>query len=205
MASITMQTGATLQGRALARTAAVTLDSNHIYQPGGCSYPAPSVPPPPAALPVAPLPAPPVAINVPVMPGQPSTPAAPGDPVTPLDQHPANAAPADPDPSSTVLGLGPSTAGDYPADRAPPGRQRLPTAADSATPTCQGPDCGPSLCPALVPAPLESGCVAASRLSALIGLAATGQPVIALLAGLMMFATGVLLVRRRRVIERPSD
>lgn len=36
MASIQMQTGATLNGRALARTAAVTLDTNRIIQPGGC-------------------------------------------------------------------------------------------------------------------------------------------------------------------------
>ena len=48
MASITMTTGASLQGRALARNGAVTLDSNRISQPG-CAAPAP----PPA--PVAPV------------------------------------------------------------------------------------------------------------------------------------------------------
>jgi hypothetical protein len=34
---IQMQTGATLNGRALARTAGVTLDTNRIIQPGGCT------------------------------------------------------------------------------------------------------------------------------------------------------------------------
>lgn len=53
VASIQMQTGATLNGRALARTAAVTLDTNRIIQPSGCpggftrSYPAPAYVPPP--------------------------------------------------------------------------------------------------------------------------------------------------------------
>ena len=53
-ASIAMQTGATLNGRALAQTAAVTLDTNRIIQPSGCpggftaSYPTPGYVPPPA-------------------------------------------------------------------------------------------------------------------------------------------------------------
>jgi hypothetical protein len=52
-ASIQMQTGATLNGRALAQTAAVTLDTNRIIQPSGCagnytrSYPTPGYVPPP--------------------------------------------------------------------------------------------------------------------------------------------------------------
>jgi type VI secretion system secreted protein VgrG len=46
--SIQMQTGATLHGRALARTAAVTLDTNRIIQPTGCGYVAPGAVPPPA-------------------------------------------------------------------------------------------------------------------------------------------------------------
>jgi hypothetical protein len=52
MTSIQMQTGATLNGRALARTAAVTLDTNRIIQPS-CSgsatrfYPVPAYVPPP--------------------------------------------------------------------------------------------------------------------------------------------------------------
>jgi Ice-binding-like len=52
--SIAMQTGATLNGRAMARNGAVTLDTNRIIQPSGCagnfttSYPTPTyVPPPP--------------------------------------------------------------------------------------------------------------------------------------------------------------
>jgi hypothetical protein len=52
--SIAMQTGATLNGRAMARGGAVTLDTNRIIQPAGCpggytrSYPVPTyVPPPP--------------------------------------------------------------------------------------------------------------------------------------------------------------
>lgn len=48
VASIQMQTGATLNGRALARTAAVTLDTNRIIQPSGCGYPVPTYVPPPA-------------------------------------------------------------------------------------------------------------------------------------------------------------
>jgi hypothetical protein len=53
LAQIAMQTGATLNGRALARTAAVTLDTNRIIQPSGCigsfttSYPVPTYVPPP--------------------------------------------------------------------------------------------------------------------------------------------------------------
>jgi hypothetical protein len=48
VASIQMQTGATLNGRALARTAAVTLDTNRIIQPSGCGYPVPGFVGPPA-------------------------------------------------------------------------------------------------------------------------------------------------------------
>ena len=54
LAQIAMQTGATLNGRALARTAAVTLDTNRIIQPAGCvgsfttSYPVPAYVAPPA-------------------------------------------------------------------------------------------------------------------------------------------------------------
>jgi hypothetical protein len=46
--SIQMQTGATLNGRALARTAAVTLDTNRIIQSSGCGYPVPAFVAPPA-------------------------------------------------------------------------------------------------------------------------------------------------------------
>jgi hypothetical protein len=46
-ASIQMLTGATLFGRALARTAAVTLDTNRIIQPAGCGYAAAAYVPPP--------------------------------------------------------------------------------------------------------------------------------------------------------------
>ena len=45
--AISMQTGATLNGRALARTAAVTLDTNRIIQPSGCGYSTPGYVPPP--------------------------------------------------------------------------------------------------------------------------------------------------------------
>ena len=46
-ASIAMQTGATLNGRALARTGAVTLDTNRIIQSSGCGYPVPAYVGPP--------------------------------------------------------------------------------------------------------------------------------------------------------------
>jgi hypothetical protein len=48
LTSIAMQTGATLEGRALARNGAVTLDTNRIIQPGGCGVSAPPVGSPPA-------------------------------------------------------------------------------------------------------------------------------------------------------------
>jgi hypothetical protein len=48
LTAIAMQTGATLNGRALARNAAVTLDTNRIIQPSGCGYPVPTYVPPPA-------------------------------------------------------------------------------------------------------------------------------------------------------------
>jgi hypothetical protein len=56
--SIQMQTGATLNGRALARLGAVTLDTNRIIQPSGCAggfttnYPAPAFVPPPVGNPL---------------------------------------------------------------------------------------------------------------------------------------------------------
>jgi hypothetical protein len=46
--SIQMQTGATLNGRALARTAAVTLDTNRIIRPSGCGFAVPAYVAPPA-------------------------------------------------------------------------------------------------------------------------------------------------------------
>jgi hypothetical protein len=46
--AIQMQTGATLFGRALARTAGVTLDTNRIIQPAGCGNAGPAYVPPPA-------------------------------------------------------------------------------------------------------------------------------------------------------------
>jgi hypothetical protein len=47
LTSISMQAGATLNGRALALHGAVTLNTNRIIQPAGCGYPTPaSVPPP---------------------------------------------------------------------------------------------------------------------------------------------------------------
>jgi hypothetical protein len=46
--AIAMQTGATLFGRALARTGAVTLDTNRIIQPAGCGNAGPAYVAPPA-------------------------------------------------------------------------------------------------------------------------------------------------------------
>ena len=43
LTNITMNDGATLEGRALARNAAVNLHRNRIIQPGGCGYNAPAV------------------------------------------------------------------------------------------------------------------------------------------------------------------
>ncbi len=47
LTSIAMQTGATLNGRALARNGAVTLDTNRIIQPSGCGYGVPTYVAPP--------------------------------------------------------------------------------------------------------------------------------------------------------------
>jgi hypothetical protein len=47
LTSIAMQTQATLEGRALARNGAVTLDTNRIIQPGGCGVAAPPLGTPP--------------------------------------------------------------------------------------------------------------------------------------------------------------
>lgn len=47
LTSIAMQTQATLEGRALARNGAVTLDDNRIIQPGGCGVSAPPIGTPP--------------------------------------------------------------------------------------------------------------------------------------------------------------
>jgi LPXTG-motif cell wall-anchored protein len=52
-ASVTMNTGADLEGRALARTAAVTLDTNVITEPL-CPAPPPPPPPPPTSPPAPP-------------------------------------------------------------------------------------------------------------------------------------------------------
>ena len=73
---IAMQTGATLQGRALARNAQVTLDTNRIIQPTGCGYaaptPVPSPSPSPSPTPTpTPSPALPSAGGPPLQPGYP--------------------------------------------------------------------------------------------------------------------------------------
>jgi hypothetical protein len=48
LTSISIKTGATLNGRALAQTGAVTLDTNRIIQAAGCGYSAPTYVAPPA-------------------------------------------------------------------------------------------------------------------------------------------------------------
>lgn len=48
LTSIAMQTGATLNGRAMARNGAVTLDTNRIIQPSGCGYGVPTYVAPPS-------------------------------------------------------------------------------------------------------------------------------------------------------------
>ena len=76
--SIQLQTGATLHGRALARTAAVTLDTNRIIQPTGCGYDAPEfvAPPPGSTLPPT---LPPTAVTTGVTPSP--TASVPGIPL----------------------------------------------------------------------------------------------------------------------------
>jgi hypothetical protein len=68
--SITMQTRATLNGRALALNGAVNLDTNRIIQAAGCGYSAPQYVAPPAGntLPATLAPSSPIA-GVPVLPG----------------------------------------------------------------------------------------------------------------------------------------
>jgi hypothetical protein len=48
LTSIALQTGATLNGRAMAQNGAVTLDTNRIIQPSGCGYGVPTYVGPPA-------------------------------------------------------------------------------------------------------------------------------------------------------------
>ena len=83
--SIQLQTGATLNGRALARTAAVTLDTNRIIQPTGCGYNAPDfvAPPPGSTLP----PTLPPTVTTDVTPSP--TPAVPGVPRAGVGSSPA--------------------------------------------------------------------------------------------------------------------
>lgn len=74
--SIAMQTGATLNGRALARTGgAVTLDTNRIIQPTGCGYAAPTAV---AAPTPTPTPTPVPTASPTRVPGLPNTAGAPG-------------------------------------------------------------------------------------------------------------------------------
>ncbi|MDQ6879959.1 MAG: ice-binding family protein [Candidatus Dormibacteraeota bacterium] len=54
LTSISMQTGAVLNGRALAQNGAVTLDTNRIIQPSGCGYSSPAYVPPPSGTPLPP-------------------------------------------------------------------------------------------------------------------------------------------------------
>ncbi|HUZ51246.1 MAG TPA: ice-binding family protein [Streptosporangiaceae bacterium] len=72
--SIAMQTGATLNGRALAQTGAVTLDTNRIIQAAGCGYAAPTYVAPPTGniLPATLAPSSPLS-GVPPTPGLPAT------------------------------------------------------------------------------------------------------------------------------------
>jgi hypothetical protein len=72
--SIQMLSRATLHGRALARTAAVTLDTNRIIQPTGCGYAAPAAVAPPAGntLPATLPPAAPAVVGAPNGGGGPS-------------------------------------------------------------------------------------------------------------------------------------
>lgn len=203
LASITMNTGASLDGRALARTGAVTLQSNVIDLP---TPPPPPVLPPPPPAPA--LPPPPVALPAPPGLPDPLPAGALPNPALPAPAPPAPAAPAasvETTPAPGAASSEPAT-GSVAADHSlVRGRQGLRTAVDSSSATCQGGDCAPSLCPALVPASLSAGCATASRLPALIGLAATGLPVLSLAVGLVLLIAGLLVSRRRRVLRRPSD
>lgn len=76
LTSIGMQTGATLQGRALARNGATTLDTNTITQPTGCGYAAPTPVPSPAPAPT-PTPTPAPTIGLPNTGGPPQQPGFP--------------------------------------------------------------------------------------------------------------------------------
>jgi len=106
-ASITANTGATIDGRALARTGAVTLDNN-VFTSSGCvatSPPSPVTPAPVTPAPVTPAPVTPVPVTPVPVTTAPSTPApvTPG-PVTPVPvtTAPATPAPVTPGPLTPV-------------------------------------------------------------------------------------------------------
>lgn len=92
LTSIALQTGASLNGRALARNGAVTLDNNTIIQPTGCTYaaptpvaaPVPTPTPTPASTPAStptPAAAPTAQVGLPVTGGRPDQPGFPWLPV----------------------------------------------------------------------------------------------------------------------------
>jgi hypothetical protein len=78
LTSIAMQNGASLRGRALARNGAVTLDTNVITQPSGCSY---AANPTPLAA-VVPTPAPTAKVGLPNTGGPPGQPGLPWLPLS---------------------------------------------------------------------------------------------------------------------------
>ena len=128
-ASITANTGATIDGRALARTGAVTLDNN-VFTSSGCvatSPPSPVTPAPVTPAPVTPAPVTPVPVTT--APGRPSSGAPTG--TGPTAGTPAAGPTAGTPAAASPTGVGSSGRTSTPRTNASPSS---PTPAPAATP-----------------------------------------------------------------------